>query len=108
MSLLSEERIKEIIDAAHKAEFKAKPAHVPVFILRYISFAFALLFFILTFTTALSSFAMAFMPLMMGICWLLTALIFHLQWVRYSENYAFKTTLDKLEKSIEELQKEEN
>ena len=94
MPLLSEKENKQILELIRNMEFKDDRSKVPAWALRYVCGLISLFFFIITPVLFLHGRGfLCAIPLLLGVCWLLAGIIFHVQWVRYTEIAACKSAL---------------
>ncbi|MFA7231475.1 MAG: hypothetical protein WC071_09415 [Victivallaceae bacterium] len=95
MALLKEEIENRILQTAKNTEFKDKPHSVVVWWMRFVCLAVSAFFLVITIIVAHSGLGLLLLALLLGICWLLAAAIFQLQWERYKESYVLKAQIQK-------------
>ena len=94
MPLLTERENKQIIESVRNAEFKDDRKKVPYWTLRYVFALISLFFFIVTPILFFKGRGfLCAIPLLLAVCWLLVAIISHVQWLRYIEIAACKSAL---------------
>jgi fatty acid desaturase len=94
MPLLNDLEMRKIQDSVKVARFTDNRKQVPAWSLRFVALAVCIFFLVITIITLSAGGNVFIFPLILSVCWLFVAFLFHLQWVRYTENYILHNILN--------------